>query len=348
MNCPYTFKPLVPSELGLAHDVARTPPDTAPSTAAIRRRRSTRPRVATFGLVCNSRENCAPFPSNRGVRCAGSRGGSMVFGKPMHGDGSRWEVCTAQPRSLRRYHSEMSERTPLGLAETGGGAALCIPLNPAQLAKVHDAHRRLGGDGQAFLAAATRAVVLAAELVVDTTGGADESAAVQPAAMSPASDNVAVYMGYMSDLLQYERSRKADLQQRGVGVVTTSSVLSALFFGFISAIAGTTSIRVPGIAQAVLAGALGCFAAAAACGILTDWAVGYKDLPSEEKEHLASFSSTPGITASETVARWTLRKIVHNQRSNRWRSRSLTAALCFDALAAVLLATAVAVILVHR
>ena len=224
------------------------------------------------GIVRHSRATAVPC-------CAGSRAGSVVFDKLRHGDGSSWEVCTAQPRSLRRYHSEMSERTPLGLVETGGGAALCIPLNPAQLAKVHDAHRRLGGDGQAFLAAATRAVVLAAELVVDTTGGADEPAALRPAAMSPASDNVAVYIGYMSDLLQYERSRKADLQQRGIGVVTTSSVLSALFFGFISAIAGTTSIRVPGIAEAVLAGALGRFAAAAACGILTDWAVGYKIFP---------------------------------------------------------------------
>jgi hypothetical protein len=87
-----------------------------------------------------------------------------------------------------------------------------------------------------------------------------------------------IYLGFMSDLLASEESRKASLEARGIAVITTSGALVSLLLGLITAIKGSKTFIVSASAYApfLVGGVL--FGIAATLGILANVPFLYKSV----------------------------------------------------------------------
>ena len=85
-----------------------------------------------------------------------------------------------------------------------------------------------------------------------------------------------IYADYIKALIDSEDARKASLEQRGTGVVTTSSALATLLFAFVGVATAAKNFALPASAHGYLIAAIALFAAAVALGILTNVPILYK------------------------------------------------------------------------
>lgn len=76
-----------------------------------------------------------------------------------------------------------------------------------------------------------------------------------------------VYTEFIKSMLDAEDSRKSSLEQRGIGVITTSGTLVTLLFGLTAAITGAKAFTFPAAARDWLTPAAVLFVAAAAAGM---------------------------------------------------------------------------------
>ena len=49
-------------------------------------------------------------------------------------------------------------------------------------------------------------------------------------------ETIAAHSAYIDQLLNFEADRRRSLQQRGVGVVTTSAAIATLYFGIVAGV----------------------------------------------------------------------------------------------------------------
>ena len=79
-----------------------------------------------------------------------------------------------------------------------------------------------------------------------------------------------VYTDFIKSMLDAEDSRKSSLEQRGIGIITTSGTLVTLLFGLTTAITGAKAFTFPPAARDWLAPAAILFVAAAAAGMVVN------------------------------------------------------------------------------
>ena len=83
-------------------------------------------------------------------------------------------------------------------------------------------------------------------------------------------DGSEVYADFVKSMLDAEDSRKSSLEQRGIGVITTSGTLVTLLFGLTAAITSAKNFTLPAAARDWLTPAAILFVVAAAAGILVN------------------------------------------------------------------------------
>jgi hypothetical protein len=79
-----------------------------------------------------------------------------------------------------------------------------------------------------------------------------------------------VYADFVKSLLDAEESRKSSLEQRGIGIITTSGTLVTLLFGLIAVITSAKSFAFPAAARGWITLAAIFFVVAAAAGIVVN------------------------------------------------------------------------------
>lgn len=94
------------------------------------------------------------------------------------------------------------------------------------------------------------------------------------ATQAPASD---VYANYVNALVTAEAARKSSLEQRGVGVVTTSGTLVTLLFALIGVVTSSKTFSLPVQTHGWLAAAIILFALAVALGLLANCPLFYSE-----------------------------------------------------------------------
>ena len=94
----------------------------------------------------------------------------------------------------------------------------------------------------------------------------------------------------ISDQLVEERARKTSLEQRGVGVITTSGALVTLLFGLSALVSNNQQWVLPDYVRPILALAVLLFLVASVLGLATNWTLSYIEVESVGMRDLA----TPG------------------------------------------------------
>jgi hypothetical protein len=85
-----------------------------------------------------------------------------------------------------------------------------------------------------------------------------------------------VYADYIKALVDSEDARKSSMEQRGAGVVTTSSAMATLLFAIGGVVTASKNFSLPTSAQGYLVAAIALFATAVALGILANVPLLYK------------------------------------------------------------------------
>ena len=86
-----------------------------------------------------------------------------------------------------------------------------------------------------------------------------------------------VYADYIKSLVDAETARKASLEQRGVGVVTTAGTLVTLLFALIGAMNAARNLSLPTPAHGYLGAAVILFAVAVGVGLTANLPMFYKE-----------------------------------------------------------------------
>jgi hypothetical protein len=105
-----------------------------------------------------------------------------------------------------------------------------------------------------------------------------------------------IYADYIKALSDAEDTRKSSLEQRGVGVATTSSALVVLLFTLIDVVTASKSFSLPITAHGYIIGAIILFASAVALGILANIPLLYKQaIPTaDELADIWDYTSSQG------------------------------------------------------
>lgn len=85
-----------------------------------------------------------------------------------------------------------------------------------------------------------------------------------------------IYADYIKTLVESEDDRKSSLEQRGVGVITTSSALVTLLFALVGVATASKNFSLPSTAHGYLIAAIILFASAVTIGILANLPFRYK------------------------------------------------------------------------
>jgi hypothetical protein len=154
-----------------------------------------------------------------------------------------------------------------------------------------------------------------------------------------------VYADFIKSLLDAESSRKASLEQRGIGVVTTSGTLVTLLFGLTAVITSAKTFALPGQAHGWLAGAAILFVVAAIAGIVTNVPLFYGQIIISETELRDAWgNSAADAQAGVTAVR--LRHLDQVQKVNSCKAWILILAVLLE-LAAVAILTVGIVEIIH-
>ena len=105
-----------------------------------------------------------------------------------------------------------------------------------------------------------------------------------------------IYADYIKALIDSEDARKSSLEQRGVGVVTTSSALATLLFALVGVVTASKNFSLPTAAHGYLVWAIVLFAVAVAIGILANVPLLYKQATptAEDLANVWGYSTSEG------------------------------------------------------
>lgn len=157
-----------------------------------------------------------------------------------------------------------------------------------------------------------------------------------------------VYAGIIDQLLQQERDRKVALEQKALGVITTSGVLVTLLFGFSTIAKAQNSPPVPVLARILLIAALVAFLLAAVLCLAINRPVDHSPLGVERDLRRMVTDELWNDVANN--ARWAIAEFRVDE-IDRWRenngrkARRLQNAVVAESCGVVLLAASVVVLL---
>ena len=157
-----------------------------------------------------------------------------------------------------------------------------------------------------------------------------------------------VYAGVIDEVLEFERGRKASLEQKALGVITSSGVLVTLLFGFASLTKSQQSAGLPLLARVVLLAAMAAFLVAILESLRINRPVNFsplgvkKDLQRMVTDELWSDSAAVGRRA---IAEFRVGEIDRWREENGRKARALQRAIIAESAAVALLATSVGVLL---
>lgn len=137
--------------------------------------------------------------------------------------------------------------------------------------------------------------------------------------------------------LAAEVARKASLEQRGLGVITSSGTLLTLVFALLAAARGR-QLDLEGATLAPLFAVLPAFVLAAACGIAVNWTWKTSAVPVDGEAGLASFLDAETFTGptravDRRIAQVHVEQVGTLRRVNNAKATVLQIGLALEALA---------------
>jgi len=107
----------------------------------------------------------------------------------------------------------------------------------------------------------------------------------------------ASYSQFIKDQLDAQIARRKWLEERGLGIVTTSAALTGLLFGLVALVTDADGFAIPTASVLPLALAVGSFLVASLLGLLTNWPRWY---PSTTAKGLSDLTKSGIWDASES------------------------------------------------
>lgn len=104
------------------------------------------------------------------------------------------------------------------------------------------------------------------------------------------------YSVFIKDQLEGQIARRKWLEERGLGVVTSSAALTGLLFGLVALVTDADGFTIPTASEFPLALAVGSFLIASLLGLLTNWPRWY---PSTTSQGLTDLTNSGIWDASE-------------------------------------------------
>ncbi len=166
-----------------------------------------------------------------------------------------------------------------------------------------------------------------------------------------ASGGAIVYAEYIQELVHLHEGYKGSMEQRAVSVITTSSTIAALLFGFTALARGKEEISLSLGAVLLLAAAAVAFAGAAALAIRVNAPREYKGPTVDALEKLIEEAWNPGRDANYAgyqVAAARLDVLRSAKLQNEAKATALSRAIWSEFVGVAALAAAIVVILVVR
>jgi hypothetical protein len=164
----------------------------------------------------------------------------------------------------------------------------------------------------------------------------------------PANGGELVYAEYIRELVDLQERYKASIEQRAIAVITTSSTIAALLFGFTALAHGTLGVALPPLATILLALGVVAFAAAAAFAIAVNAPRAYEGPKAEALRALINKAWGDGVSANDAgyqVADARLTVLQKAKEQNAAKARALSWAIRAEFTAIALLAASIFAIL---
>lgn len=156
-----------------------------------------------------------------------------------------------------------------------------------------------------------------------------------------------VYAAYIKQQLAAQEARKASIEQRGVGVITTSGVLVSLLFGLTTVLTGADNYQLPDGAKPWLFASMIAFVTAAIAGILTNAPLYYSGVKTADlqKAVKGKIWNDPAAAAEQRVAATDVKVLATAKSRNTFKGFVLLAAVTLQIVAVLCLSLAIRVIL---
>lgn len=145
-----------------------------------------------------------------------------------------------------------------------------------------------------------------------------------------------VYADFAKSLLDAEDSRKSSIEQRGIGIITTSGTLVTLLFGLTAAITASKSFTFPSVARGWLTLAAILFVVAAGAGIGTNIPLFYGKIVVEQDTLEAVWDDSAPDARRAVTGAW-LKRLHAAQTVNSVKAWILVAGAVLELAAAAML-----------
>jgi len=171
---------------------------------------------------------------------------------------------------------------------------------------------------------------------------ADPDGAAKPAGFS-------TYLAFIEAEAASQDARKASLEARGMGVITSAGTVVSLLFGLIAAITGATDYSLPPSTHLWLFLSAATFLVAFLLGVGTNFPFPYQaprvaDLEIIRQEH---WTTSTDAAAAKAVAGVRLSMLKSAKRWNGWKARFLMGAFLAEFAAIAFLGRAVWLVIDH-
>jgi|SRR5215207_7654715 len=156
-----------------------------------------------------------------------------------------------------------------------------------------------------------------------------------------------LHAAYIKEQLAAQEVRKASIEQRGAGVITTSGVLVSLLFGLAAILTGAENYQLPGHAKSWLLAAMISFVVAALAAIVTSAPLFYSGPKIRDLEEAIKgpvWQESPA-DAEKRIAATEIKVLATARSRNTFKGYALLLAILTQVCALVFLAIAISVIL---
>lgn len=158
-----------------------------------------------------------------------------------------------------------------------------------------------------------------------------------------------IYAAYIKEQLAAQEARKASIEQRGLGVITTSGVLASLLLGLTAVLTGADDYQLPDGAKPWLFAATIAFVIAAIAAIVTNLPLFYSGVKTSDLQKAVKgkiWRDSPA-NAEQRIAATDIKVLATAKSRNTFKGFVLLAAITLEIVAIVFLSFAVRVILVN-
>jgi len=166
---------------------------------------------------------------------------------------------------------------------------------------------------------------------------------------STPADAIELYSQFVAAELADKRSAKDSFERRGFQLVTTSGALLTVVFGLISLIARDDSLVIPSDARPWLYASLAAFVIAAVGGLVANAPMRYRaPTPAALRAAISGSHKHSAFSAHVRIAKSQTTALESYWLTNRWKSRSVTAAIAAQVVAVAALAVVIAYVVANR